>query len=163
MSYGRAVPEAQSVPDHGPPRTRGSAPAGSRSGPRVQQALTVFVIVAALWTVRPLGLSGRGLVVAVLLLVNSVALAARHLPEDWIPPRLALAWLALGIMAAAALIGVSSTGSGYLFAYFLVGHIGVRLEPRRSLPWQPCAVCCAAASCTSASAPATTCCRGRWA
>ncbi|MEU8543858.1 histidine kinase [Streptomyces sp. NPDC048717] len=90
-------------------------------------------MVAAFWTVRPLGPSGRGLAVAVLLLVNSAALAARHLPEDWIPPRLVPVWLTLGIVAAAALIGVSSTGSSYLFAYFLVGHIGVRLEPRKSL------------------------------
>ncbi|WUH89610.1 histidine kinase [Streptomyces sp. NBC_00433] len=126
--------EAQSVPDHGPAPHSGVGPRPVPGrDPRVQQALTVIVIVAALWTVRPLGLSGRGLVVAVLLLVNSIALAARHLPEDWIPPRLVLVWPTLGIVAAAALIGVSSAGSGYLFAYFLVGHIGVRLEPRQSL------------------------------
>ncbi|MCD9195077.1 histidine kinase [Streptomyces albireticuli] len=95
--------------------------------------MTVFVIVAAFWTVRPLGPSGQGVAVAVLLLVNSVALAARHLPENRIPPRLALAWPTLGVVAAAALLGVSSTGTGYLFTYFLVGHIGVRLDPRQSL------------------------------
>ncbi|WP_327292989.1 sensor histidine kinase [Streptomyces sp. NBC_01198] len=128
------MPDVQSVPDLGPaPRVEaGVRPVPGRD-PRVQQALTVFVIVAAFWTVRPLGLSDRGLVVAILLLVNSAVLAARHLPEDRIPPRLAVVWLTLGIVAAAALIGVSGTGSGYLFAYFLVGHIGIRLAPRQSL------------------------------
>ncbi|MFD0078273.1 sensor histidine kinase [Streptomyces sp. NPDC127166] len=128
------MPQAQSLPDNGPSPYQGAGPRPiPGQDPRVQRALTVFVIVAAFWTVRPVGLSGRGLVVAVLLLINSIALAARHLPEDWIPPRLALVWLTLGIVAAAALIGVSSTGTSYLFAYFLVGHIGVRLEPRQSL------------------------------
>ncbi|MFF0560857.1 sensor histidine kinase [Streptomyces sp. NPDC004266] len=146
MGYGRAVTEAQHLPDHGPTPHPGAGPRPiPGQDPQVQRALTVFVVVAAFWTVRPLGLSGQGLVVTVLLLVNSVALAARHLPEDWIPPRLVLVWLTLGIVAAAALIGVSDTGSGYLFAYFLVGHIGVRLEPRQSLPLAAlCSLLCGA-------------------
>uniref|UniRef100_A0AAU2VGQ9 histidine kinase n=1 Tax=Streptomyces sp. NBC_00003 TaxID=2903608 RepID=A0AAU2VGQ9_9ACTN len=99
----------------------------------MQWALTLFVIGSAIWTVRPLDLSGRGLACGALLLVNCVALAARHLPEDRVPPRVALVWLTAGVVAAAALLGVSSSGTGYLFAYFLVGHIGFRLETRRAL------------------------------
>ncbi|MFE6887873.1 sensor histidine kinase [Streptomyces sp. NPDC057694] len=99
----------------------------------MQYVLTLGVIVAGVWTIRPLGLSGRGLAVAALLLVNCVVLAARHLPESKVPPRVALIWLTFGVVAAAALIGVSRTGSCYLFAYFLVGHIGHRLETRKAL------------------------------
>jgi signal transduction histidine kinase len=78
-------------------------------------------------------LSGRGLAVALLLVVNSAALLARRLPEAKVPPRAALIWLTLGIVAAAALIGVSRTGTGYLFAFFIAGHIGYRLETRPAL------------------------------
>ncbi|MEU6845855.1 histidine kinase [Streptomyces sp. NPDC046716] len=100
---------------------------------RVHWILTLAVIVSGFWTIRPLGLSGRGLAVAALLVVNCVALAARHLPEAKVPPRVALIWLTCGVVAAAALIGVSRSGSSYLFAYFLVGHIGHRLETRKAL------------------------------
>ncbi|WP_446041272.1 sensor histidine kinase [Streptomyces sp. SID1121] len=95
--------------------------------------LTLCVIVSAFITVRPIGLSGRGLVVAALLVVNSLALLARHLPEHRVPPRAALVWLTLGIVAAAALIAVSRSGSSYLFAFFLVGHAGYRLPPKAAL------------------------------
>ncbi|MFF1923674.1 sensor histidine kinase [Streptomyces sp. NPDC058221] len=99
----------------------------------MQWVLTLFVIAAAFATVRPLGLSGRGLAVAVLLVVNSLALAARHLPEAKVPPRASLIWLTLAIVAAAALISVSRSGSSYLFAYFLVGHAGFRLPVRQAV------------------------------
>ncbi|WNI21225.1 histidine kinase [Streptomyces sp. ITFR-16] len=99
----------------------------------MQWVLTLFVIGAAFATVRPLGLEGRGLAVAALLVVNSLALAARHLPEAGVPPRADLVWMTLGIVAAAALIGVSRSGSSYLFAYFLVGHAGFRLPVGRAV------------------------------
>lgn len=146
MSYGHAVPEAQSAPEERHVPAAQDAPgtgASSRreSGPRpvpgqdprVQWVLTLFVIGSAFATVRPLGLGGRGLAVAALLVVNSLALAARHLPEAKVPPRAALVWLSLGIVAAAALIGVSRSGSSYLFAYFLVGHAGFRLPVRQAV------------------------------
>jgi signal transduction histidine kinase len=99
----------------------------------VHWAVTLAVVVAAIATVRPIDTSGRGLAVAALIVVNSVALLARHLPDARFPPRVAIVWLALGIVAAAALIGVSRTGSNYLFAYFLVGHIGYRLPLKQAL------------------------------
>ncbi|MFD7169560.1 sensor histidine kinase [Streptomyces violascens] len=109
----------------------------------MQWALTLFVIGSAIWTVRPLDLSGRGLACGALLLVNCVALAARHLPEDRVPPGVALVWLTTGILAATALLGVSTSGSSYLFAYFLVGHIGFRLETGRALTLAAlCSVLC---------------------
>ncbi|WP_328723991.1 histidine kinase [Streptomyces sp. NBC_00247] len=89
--------------------------------------LTICAIGSAFITVRPIGLSGRSLVVAVLIVVNSVALLARHLPEHRVPPRVTLVRLILGIVAAAALMAVSRDGSSYLFAFFLVGHAGYRL------------------------------------
>ncbi len=84
-------------------------------------------------TVRPLGVEGRGLAVVALLVVNSVALMARHLSDSRLPPRADLIWLTAGILAAAALIGVSRSGSSYIFAYFLTGHVGYRLPLKQSL------------------------------
>jgi signal transduction histidine kinase len=96
-------------------------------------AITLAVVAVSIATVRPVGFSGRGLAVAVLLAVNCVAMTVRHLSDARLPPRVALVWLTVGVVAAAALVGVSRTGSGYLFAYFLVGHIGYRLPLRQAL------------------------------
>ncbi|MFJ8936665.1 sensor histidine kinase [Streptomyces sp. NPDC102365] len=135
MGYGRGVSASASAPHPGP------APDGEpgprvvpRQDPRLQWAISLVVVVAAIVTVRPLATSGRGLLVAALLVVSSAALMARHLPETRFPPRVALVWLTTGVVAAAALIGVGRTGSTYLFAYFLVGHIGYRLPLKQALP-----------------------------
>ncbi|WP_344533599.1 sensor histidine kinase [Streptomyces albiaxialis] len=101
--------------------------------PRVQWVLTAAVIVIGALTIRPMGLSGQGLAVALLYVVNSVALLARGLPVHRIPRRLALVWLTVGIVAAAALIGTSRSGTGYLFAFFLAGHLGYRLDTRSAV------------------------------
>ncbi|WP_203644385.1 histidine kinase [Streptomyces sp. SID14478] len=95
--------------------------------------LNIGVVVAGALTIRPMGLSGRGLAVTVLYLLCCVALLARAVPEDKVPPRVALVWLTCGIVVSAALIGVSRSGSGYLFAFFLAGHIGFRLPARAAL------------------------------
>ncbi|MGW3285274.1 sensor histidine kinase [Streptomyces sp. NPDC001002] len=118
----------------GPAPDRESGPrAVPRQDPRLHAAITLAVVVISIATVRPVGFTGRGLAVAVLLAVNCVALSARHLPEARFPPRVALVWLTVGVVAAAALVGVSSSGSSYLFAYFLVGHIGYRLPLAQAL------------------------------
>lgn len=99
----------------------------------MQWVASLVVVVVGALTIRPMGFTGQGLAVAVLFVVNAAALLARRLPEHRIPPRLVLVWLTLGVVAAAALIGVSSSGTGYLFAFFLAGHIGYRLEARPAL------------------------------
>ncbi|MFJ4622404.1 sensor histidine kinase [Streptomyces sp. NPDC088812] len=98
----------------------------------LQWAVTLLIISISVSTVRPVGVSGRGLAVVALLVVNSVALLARHLPPDF-PRRAALVWMTAGVVAAAALLEVSNSGSGYLFAYFLVGHAGYRLPLKPAL------------------------------
>ena len=124
----------ESAPAPGPAPERESGPrVVPRQDPRLHGAITLAVIVVSIATVRPVGPSGRGLAVAALLAVNSIALMARHLPEARFPPRVALVWLTAGVVAAAALLGVSSSGSSYLFAYFLVGHIGYRLPLAQAL------------------------------
>jgi signal transduction histidine kinase len=111
----------------------------------VQWVATLAVIAVGILTIRPLGLTGQGLAVAVLFLINAGSLLARRLPEHRISPRLALGWLTLGIVAAAALIGVSSSGTSYLFAYFVAGHIGYRLTTRPALVLAgACSLLCAA-------------------
>ncbi|MFF1694108.1 sensor histidine kinase [Streptomyces sp. NPDC058257] len=98
----------------------------------LQWVITLLIIAIAVATVRPVGVSGRGLAVAALLVVNSVALMARHLPPGF-PPRAGLAWLTTGVVAAAALLQVSTSGAGYLFAYLLTGHAGFRLALKPAL------------------------------
>ncbi|MFE7035272.1 sensor histidine kinase, partial [Streptomyces sp. NPDC057621] len=134
MGYGRGVSASVSAPHPGPAPDREPGPrAVPRQDPRLQWAITLAVVVIAIVTVRPLDTSGRGLAVAALIVVNSVALMARHVPEARFPPRVALVWLTTGVVAAAALIGVCRSGSCYLFAYFLVGHIGYRLPLKQAL------------------------------
>ncbi|MFE9556870.1 sensor histidine kinase [Streptomyces sp. NPDC006692] len=129
-----AQPEAQSVPPDGPAPHHGSGPrVVPGQDPRTQWIPTLLVIATAFWTIQPLGLTGRGLACAILVVVNSLALAVRHVPDSRLSPRLTLAWLTFGVLAAVALIGVSTAGASYLFAYFIVGHIGFRLEPRPAL------------------------------
>ncbi|MFF7780501.1 histidine kinase [Streptomyces tanashiensis] len=134
MQYVRPVPADHSAP---PPRSDTGRGAGPRpvpgQDPRVQWVASLAVVVVGALTIRPMGFSGRGLAVALLFVVNAAALLARRLPEHKVSPRLVLIWLTLGVVAAAALIGVSSSGTGYLFAFFLAGHIGYRLEARPAL------------------------------
>lgn len=99
----------------------------------MQWVASLAVVVVGALTIRPMGFGGWGPAVAVLFVVNAAALLARRLPEHKVSPRLAMIWLSLGVVAAAALIGVSSSGTGYLFAFFLAGHIGYRLETRPAL------------------------------
>ncbi|MFF9070263.1 histidine kinase [Streptomyces sp. NPDC014891] len=134
MQYVRFVPADHNAP---PPRSDPGPGAGARrvpgQDPRVQWVASLAVVVVGAVTIRPMGFTGQGLAVAVLFVVNAAALLARRLPEHRVPPRLVLVWLTVGVVAAAALIGVSSSGTGYLFAFFLSGHIGYRLETRPAL------------------------------
>ncbi|MDX3387889.1 histidine kinase [Streptomyces niveiscabiei] len=123
-----------------PPAALGPIPGRD---PRVQWALTTAVVVAGALTIRPMDVSGQGLVVAVLFVLNCAALLARGLPADRVPPRAAVVWLSLGVLAAAALIGASRSGTGYLFAFFLCGHIGYRLPARQAVVLAPaCGLLC---------------------
>ncbi|MFI0977549.1 sensor histidine kinase [Streptomyces sp. NPDC021093] len=134
MRYVRQVPLTKSAPPPGKSTARGAAPRPvTGQDPRVQWVLTLTVVVIGALTIRPMGFSGRGLAVAVLFVLNSASLLARRLPEHRVPRHLALLWLSFGVVAAAALIGVSSSGTGFLFAFFIAGHIGYRLEPKEAL------------------------------
>ncbi|WP_434975966.1 sensor histidine kinase [Streptomyces hydrogenans] len=134
MQYVRLVPADRNAPS---PRSDLGPEAGARrvpgQDPRVQWVVSLAVVVVGAVTIRPMGFTGQGLAVAVLFVVNAAALLARRLPEHRVSPRLVLVWLTVGVVAAAALIGVSSSGTGYLFAFFLAGHIGYRLETRPAL------------------------------
>lgn len=144
MSYRPVVPHADtaSAPEQVPPPSAGVRPIPGRD-PRVQWALTAAVIVSGALTIRPMGVSGRGLVVAALFVLNCAALLARGLPPGKVPPRAAVAWLSLGILAAATLIGAGRSGTGYLFAFFLCGHIGYRLPAKQAVVLAPaCGLLC---------------------
>ncbi|MFF0428420.1 histidine kinase [Streptomyces sp. NPDC004520] len=123
--------EKVSAPGPAPERESGPRSVFPWQG-RVRVAVTLLIIVIGFVTVRPLGVTGRGLAVAVLLTICSLALLSRHLPLGF-APRATLLWMACGVVAAAALIGLSSSGAGYLFAFFLTGHIGFRFPPGQAL------------------------------
>ncbi|MFI7382240.1 sensor histidine kinase [Streptomyces sp. NPDC049813] len=147
MRYRLAVPPSETGQPPGAAPDEGAAP---RPIPghdlRTQWIASLGLIVAGALTIRPMGLSGQGLAVAVLYVVNCAALLARRLPEAKVPPRVALVWLTLGVVAAAALLCVSRTGTAYLFAFFIAGHIGYRLETRPALVLALCcSLLCAAA------------------
>ncbi|MFG3281306.1 sensor histidine kinase [Streptomyces sp. NPDC048111] len=130
MRYVRPVPATQITPPPVPGADPRPIPG---QDPRTQWALSIAVIVVGTLTIRPMGVTGQGLAVALLFVVNSLALLGRGLPEHRIPPRAALIWLSLSIVAAAALLGASRSGTSYLFAFFIAGHIGYRLEARPAL------------------------------
>lgn len=124
-----------------------AVPPSSRptQAPGLNWLATAGVIGAAILTVRPLGAGGWALAVAALLPLNSLLLAARHIPIDRLSGRPALIWLTFAVIAANALVAASESGTAYLFCYFLAGHAGVRLAFRPAvLVAALCGVLCAA-------------------
>jgi signal transduction histidine kinase len=98
----------------------------------IQLISSVAVVLATATTTVPLGLRGSGLAALLLLIVSSVLILARHIaaiPDTWWPSAL---WVATA--AAAALVALSEHGSGYLFAFFVAGHAGYRLNADRAVP-----------------------------
>ncbi|MDT0613768.1 sensor histidine kinase [Streptomyces lancefieldiae] len=141
MRYVLPVPATDNPP---PPHPGADPRPVPGQDPRVQWGLSLAVIAVGALTIRPMGFGGQGLAVAVLFVLNSAALLGRGLPEHRVPPRVALTWLTSGIAAAIALIGVSGSGTSYLFAFFLAGHIGYRLDTRRALALAgTCSLLCA--------------------
>jgi signal transduction histidine kinase len=94
----------------------------------LQRVLTIGIVVAGALTVQPLGWSGKGLVVAGLLLVNSLLLASRHIGDQLISNDARLLLLGAGVITTAVLTGVADQGTTYLFAFYLAGHAGFRLD-----------------------------------
>ncbi|MGW7307974.1 two-component sensor histidine kinase, partial [Streptomyces sp. NPDC054835] len=72
---------------------------------------TAVLLVAQILTLRPLGLSGRGLAVTVLFVVNFGVFALRLVPRRLLPDRLLLPLMVVGVAAAAGLLAVADTGT----------------------------------------------------
>ncbi|MFE2474985.1 histidine kinase [Streptomyces sp. NPDC059389] len=125
------MPAGEAQPPVGADRRR--SPDRGERGARSQWALFAAVVIGGILTIRPMGVSGPGLAVLVLFAVNCAVLAVRLVPESAVPDRLVVAWLAFGVLAAAALIGAAHTGTSYLFAFLLVGFAGSRLDTRPAL------------------------------
>ncbi|XUL88847.1 sensor histidine kinase [Streptomyces galilaeus] len=101
----------------------------------VQVFGTVAAVVIAALTVRPTGFSGTGLAVLCLLVLESLLLCTRLIPEGTFSPRVQLVVLCTWAVGAAALMSLETSGASALFAYFVTGHAGYRLEARRALPF----------------------------
>nr|WSY52699.1 histidine kinase [Streptomyces sp. NBC_00886] len=96
---------------------------------------TAAAVTIAAITVRPVGTSGTGLAVLCLLVLESLLLCTRLIPEGRLSPGAQLAVLCTWSAGAAALMGLEHSGASALFAYFVTGHAGYRLGIRRSLPF----------------------------
>ncbi|MET7569498.1 histidine kinase [Streptomyces sp. NPDC005492] len=101
----------------------------------VQVFGTVVALVVTAFTVRPVGTSGTGLAVLCLLVLESLLLCTRLIPEGRFSPTVQLAVLCVWAVGAAALMSLEHSGASALFAYFVTGHAGYRLEARRALPF----------------------------
>lgn len=96
---------------------------------------TVAAIVVGAIAVRPIGFSGTGLAVLCLLVLVSLMTCTRLIPEGRLAPGPQFAVLCVWSAGAAALLALDRSGASALFAYFVTGHAGYRLDSRRSLPF----------------------------
>lgn len=108
----------------------GTGPGATERVRLAQWAWAVVFFVAEVLTLRPLGLSGRGLAVTLLFVVNFGIFALRLVPRSLLPERRLLPVMVVGVGAAAALPAVADTGTASLFAFFLAAFIGYRLSAR---------------------------------
>lgn len=97
---------------------------------RVQVGLSVLVVLLSWIWLRPLGITGPAGLVLALLLVNSIFVLGRHLPDGLVPPALDVPLLCCWAMSAAALLSLRSWGLASAFGYFVAGHAGYRLRLR---------------------------------
>jgi signal transduction histidine kinase len=95
--------------------------------------ITAAVCTSAILTVGPFGTSGWGLLAAILLPLNCLFLAVRHIPVTKLHGRPAVIWLTVAVIAANALVAADVDGTAYLFCYFLAGHAGLRLATRPAI------------------------------
>jgi len=101
----------------------------------VQILGTAVALTVGALAVRPVGTSGTGLAVLCLLVLESLLLCTRLIPEGTFSSRVQLAVLCVWAVGAAALMSLETSGASALFAYFVTGHAGYRLEARRALPF----------------------------
>ncbi|MEV7419595.1 histidine kinase [Streptomyces sp. NPDC089919] len=116
----------------GPVAAAAGRPYGGRSG-RAEWVVCLALVAVGIATIRPFGITGRGLAVSLLFLANCAVLAVRVVPADRLPARLVPLWPVAGVVAAAALTGTATSGSAYLFAYFHVALVGRRLRTAPAL------------------------------
>jgi signal transduction histidine kinase len=90
------------------------------------------VLVAAVWF-RPIGFSGRGLAVLVLTVVNVAILLTRVAPPRLFVSRTGIAVMIVGAVSSAAMIAATASTASPIFAYFLTGQAGSKLERRAAL------------------------------
>ena len=96
----------------------------------IQLAASVVISVIAVLTIEPLAWSGRGTAVALLLTANIGLLFSRHLPDSIVPSDVRIGMLVVGSVIAVGLIALAVQGPSYLFAFYVAGHAGYRLNTR---------------------------------
>lgn len=106
---------------------------GGRRGLLLQAIASVGLIVASALTVGPIGTSGRGLAVLVLLVVNCAGLGVRLLPVRAMSERTSAVILLATAAAAAALLSLTTTGTASIFPFFVAGGAGYRLSLPRAV------------------------------
>ncbi|MET7681191.1 histidine kinase [Streptomyces sp. NPDC005423] len=99
----------------------------------VQLFGTVVGITTCAVLVRPVGTTGTGLAIGCLLVLESLLLCTRLIPEGRLSPGPQTAVLALWAVGAAALMSLEHSGAAVLFAFTATGHAGYRLAPRKAM------------------------------
>lgn len=104
---------------------------------------SMVVVIVTVGTLQPRGLSGRGLAVTILMILNCLFILARHLPEQVLRVRPGEPAFVMAIAGAAAVLALADGGMSTVFGFFAAGHAGYRLSRERAVRMAVlCSVCC---------------------
>ncbi|MDG3011753.1 sensor histidine kinase [Rhodococcus sp. D2-41] len=107
--------------------------ASDRMRDGMQPFVSLALIIGSAWTVRPLGLHGFGLVQLILLVINSLVVLQRSIPDRFVPERVRAGTIWIGMLASAAILATASNSIASAFPFFLAGHAGYRYPLRRAV------------------------------
>ncbi len=132
------------TPYAGPPTGVPRPGAMDRLNSTTMAGLSILCVVLAALSVRPVGVSGRGLLGLFLLLGCAIAVLSRFVPDRVLTERRRAVVVVVGGVFAAAMFGYAPATWGVSFAFMLCGHVGYRWRPQRSIPYAGCVAVAAA-------------------
>lgn len=94
----------------------------------VQPLFGLAVVIMCVITLDPLGFTGTGLLGSLLLIVNSLIMLSRNVPDRLISDRTRLAIATAGAVTAGLLFGFDPVSWGTAFSIIICVHAGVRFE-----------------------------------
>lgn len=94
----------------------------------VQPLFGLAIIIMCVITVDPLGVTGAGLFGSLLLIVNSLIMLSRNVPDRLIGDRTRLAIATVGAITAGLLFGFDPVSWETAFSIIICVHAGIRFE-----------------------------------